>query len=43
MPPNVNLSELNPSIKFDKTPFYTMLEAKDWKVQEGEVRRAAVN
>ncbi|MBC2478700.1 beta-ketoacyl synthase N-terminal-like domain-containing protein, partial [Clostridium beijerinckii] len=43
MPPNVNLSELNPSIKFDKTPFYTMLEAKDWKVQEGEIRRAAVN
>lgn len=43
MPPNVNLSELNPSIKFDKTPFYTMREAKNWQVNEGEVRRAAVN
>lgn len=43
MPPNVNLNELNPSIKFDKTPFYTMLQAKNWEVHEGEVRRAAVN
>lgn len=43
MPPNVNLSELNPSIKFDKTPFYTLQEAKDWKTNEGGVRRAAVN
>ncbi|CUU48522.1 type I polyketide synthase [Clostridium beijerinckii] len=43
MPPNVNLNELNPSIKFDKTPFYTMLEAKKWEVQEGKMRKAAVN
>ncbi len=43
MPPNVNLDELNPSIKFDKTPFYTMLEAKNWEVEEGKMRKAAVN
>ena len=43
MPPNVNLEERNPSIKFDKTPFYTMLEAKAWEVQEGKTRKAAVN
>ena len=43
MPPNVNLDELNPSIKFDKTPFYTMLEARKWEVQEGKMRKAAVN
>jgi len=43
MPPNINLNELNPSIKFDRTPFYTMLEAKKWDVNEGALRRAAVN
>ncbi|OOM69984.1 erythronolide synthase, modules 1 and 2 [Clostridium puniceum] len=43
IPPNINLNELNPSIKFDKTPFYTMLEAKNWDANEGSLRRAAVN
>jgi len=43
MPPNVNLTELNPSIKFNKTPFYTILKAKEWKVAKGVARRASIN
>lgn len=43
MPPNVNLSELNPSIKFHKTPFYTIQEAKKWEVSQDLSRRASVN
>lgn len=43
IPPNVNLDELNPSIKFDKTPFYTTLAAKSWDIHEGKTRKAAVN
>lgn len=43
MPPNVNLTELNPSIKFNKTPFYTILKAKKWDISEGSVRRASIN
>lgn len=43
MPPNVNLSELNPAIKFDKTPFYTNTKAKEWQVAPSTARRAAIN
>ncbi|APC40563.1 type I polyketide synthase [Clostridium estertheticum] len=43
MPPNVNLTQLNPSIKFNKTPFYTISKAKEWTVDQGISRRASIN
>ncbi|BAH06470.1 type I polyketide synthase [Clostridium kluyveri] len=43
MPPNVNLNELNPSIKFDRTPFYTIFKAKEWSVSPNIARRASIN
>ncbi|WP_010681245.1 type I polyketide synthase [Acetivibrio cellulolyticus] len=43
MPPNVNLSEPNPMIKFDKTPFYLLKDTADWNIAEGLPRRAAIN
>lgn len=43
MPPQINVTTLNPMIKFEQTPFYILNEAKDWNVDEGTARRAAIN
>ncbi|QWU17696.1 Acyl transferase domain-containing protein [Paenibacillus sophorae] len=43
MPPQMNVSTPNPMLKFEKTPFYLLSEAKEWQVSEGAARRAAIN
>ncbi|MBC2578806.1 type I polyketide synthase [Clostridium sp. DJ247] len=43
MPPNVNLRTPNPMIKFNKTPFYLINQAKNWQINEEGKRRAAIN
>lgn len=43
MPPQLNVTNPNPMIKFSETPFYILNEAKDWDAGDGIVRRAAIN
>ncbi|AJA48999.1 erythronolide synthase, modules 5 and 6 [Clostridium pasteurianum DSM 525 = ATCC 6013] len=43
IPPNVNLNEPNPMIKFSETPFYFTQNSKKWKSSESGKRRAAIN
>lgn len=43
MPQSINVTTPNPMIKLEQTPFYLLPEAKDWKVEEGNPRRAAIN
>ena len=43
MPPNVNVSTPNPLLKLERTPFYLLDKSKDWQMEEGDVRRAAIN
>ena len=43
MPPNVNLRELNPALKFEKTPFYTISQAQEWEAAPSTARRASIN
>ncbi|OPX43969.1 erythronolide synthase, modules 5 and 6 [Ruminiclostridium hungatei] len=43
MPPQPNVATPNPMIKFPETPFYILKEEKNWKVEEGVARRAAIN
>lgn len=41
--PSLNFEQSNEHIDFENSPFYLNQEFKDWFVQEGEVRRAAIN
>ncbi|WP_025692543.1 type I polyketide synthase, partial [Paenibacillus zanthoxyli] len=43
MPPQVNVIQPNPMLKFEQTPFYLLPEASEWKVADGAARRAAIN
>ncbi|MCX8132187.1 MAG: SDR family oxidoreductase [Clostridia bacterium] len=43
IPPQTNVSTPNPMIKFTQTPFYILNEAKNWDVEAGVPRRAAIN
>ncbi|MFD1773338.1 type I polyketide synthase [Paenibacillus rhizophilus] len=43
MPPQVNVVQPNPMLKFEQTPFYLLSEASEWKVADGAARRAAIN
>ncbi|NGM82922.1 SDR family NAD(P)-dependent oxidoreductase [Paenibacillus sp. 7124] len=43
MPPQVNVVQPNPMLKFEQTPFHLLPEASEWKVAEGAARRAAIN
>ncbi|WP_234121289.1 type I polyketide synthase [Clostridium hydrogenum] len=43
LPPSINVTEPNPLIKFEKTPFYLLEEAEPWKVEKNQKRKAAIN
>ncbi|HUW63506.1 MAG TPA: type I polyketide synthase, partial [Spirochaetia bacterium] len=43
LPPMINLHTPNPLIKFERTPFYPLTEIKEWPIQPGVPRRAAID
>lgn len=43
LPPSINVTEPNPLIKFEKTPFYLLKEAIPWKIEKERKRMAAIN
>ncbi|WP_265442815.1 type I polyketide synthase [Acetivibrio straminisolvens] len=43
IPPQINVYTPNPMIKFERTPFYIPMEAKDWEISGESARRAAIN
>ncbi|MDM5187018.1 SDR family NAD(P)-dependent oxidoreductase [Bacillus sp. DX4.1] len=43
IPPSLNFCTPNEHIDFESSPFYVNSELKDWKVEPGEKRRAAIS
>jgi polyketide synthase PksN len=43
IPPSLHFQKGNPSIDFESGPFYVNTRLKDWEVDGGEIRRAAVS
>lgn len=43
IPPSINVTEQNPLIKFEDTPFYLPSKAVYWENREGKKRMAAIN
>lgn len=43
LPPQANVVQPNPMLKFEQTPFYLLSEASEWRTAEGAARRAAIN
>ena len=43
LPPTINFGELNEHISLENSPFYVNTELKDWEVEEGQKRLAAIS
>ena len=43
IPPSLHFQTANPSIDFESGPFYFNTQLKEWRVEENQVRRAAVS
>jgi acyl transferase domain-containing protein/acyl carrier protein/DNA-binding transcriptional regulator YhcF (GntR family) len=43
LPPTLHINRLNEHLKLDDSPFYLNTSPQEWKVSEGENRRAAIN
>ncbi|HEX2910197.1 MAG TPA: beta-ketoacyl synthase N-terminal-like domain-containing protein [Chloroflexia bacterium] len=43
LPPTINISEPNPELKLEDSPFYLNTEARPWIVESDEPRRAALS
>lgn len=43
LPPTINIQEINPELKLEKSPFKINTELQSWPKQEGRLRRAAIN
>ncbi|NEQ72618.1 MAG: SDR family NAD(P)-dependent oxidoreductase [Okeania sp. SIO2C9] len=41
--PSLNFNQANPHIDFENSPFYVNTELKDWKIPDGQIRRAVVS
>jgi 3-oxoacyl-(acyl-carrier-protein) synthase/NAD(P)-dependent dehydrogenase (short-subunit alcohol dehydrogenase family) len=43
IPPSINFGSVNGHIALAKSPFYISTELRDWKVEKGQMRCAAIN
>ncbi|MBG6133280.1 acyl transferase domain-containing protein/enoyl-CoA hydratase/carnithine racemase/acyl carrier protein, partial [Aquimarina sp. EL_43] len=43
LPPTINFEQLNEHINLDDSPFYVNTKLRDWKVEEGQQRQAAIS
>ncbi|MDA7633353.1 polyketide synthase [bacterium] len=43
LPPTLHINRLNEHIKLEDSPFYLNTTTQEWKVSEGQKRRAAIN
>ena len=43
LPPSLHFENRNPAVDIDAGPFYVNTELKDWQVDAGQVRRAAIS
>ncbi len=41
--PSLHFNQANPHIDFENSPFYVNTELKDWKIPDGQIRRAVVS